>query len=711
MAAAGCDRSKMAPDRWTAADGRRDERFPGYRRHTLSNATARSRHTEATVDQRVLVERARQGDHDAFAQLVDPALARLDAAARLILRDPELARDAVQETLIRAWRDLPGTSRSRPVRRLAAPPHRERLPRPRPEPATAPDRGRAQRHRLPHGVRSRRAPSPTASWSTRRSGASTPAIARSSRCTTSWGCRCPRWRRPWASRSGRPSPGCITPSRRCAGRRPPIPTRPRRPSREGRSHDRRDPVRPRPARRSSRTCTWGRLPTIETRSWRPPSARGSARPGPSQEGGSPWLTSPAVPRSRRACRGGRIGVALLIIALAAGRGRARRRRSPDQVPPPFGLAAQRPDRLRRRTATSTRSIPRPASRRRSSTGPDDRRRTGVLAGRHAHRVPSATTTSSTAARPRTSSSRAQTAPSPWSSPPSPSRRRRRYRVGAGLHASLLVERTGRLGDLVVRRDDHGAARTRSRRMPSSTSGRSSRPTGPRSCIGRPITGARIVLLDLATSAGDRARRRATTTIQARHAGRRTGRRSSTTPSPTDDPASQRLFIVNADGTGTRRSPTPRAPGSTSMRPGRPTASRSRSRATSRCRTDPGTSGRPASTRCATGKVTEVGPLPRDVRAQRPTPGGQLCLAGRGLLLDWSPDGKSLIAFPGEAHGHAVADQPVDGTWQDPRSALPAEHANARRGSARLPDPAAAHRHENGPPASAGGPFDERGNGG
>ena len=68
----------------------------------------RSRRSEAIVDQRVLVERARQGDHDAFAKLVDPALARLDAAARLILRDAELARDAVQETLIRAWRDLPG---------------------------------------------------------------------------------------------------------------------------------------------------------------------------------------------------------------------------------------------------------------------------------------------------------------------------------------------------------------------------------------------------------------------------------------------------------------------------------------------------------------------------------------------------------------------------------------------------------------------------
>ena len=42
------------------------------------------------------------------SRLVGAAVARLDAAARLILRDPELARDAVQEALIRAWRDLPG---------------------------------------------------------------------------------------------------------------------------------------------------------------------------------------------------------------------------------------------------------------------------------------------------------------------------------------------------------------------------------------------------------------------------------------------------------------------------------------------------------------------------------------------------------------------------------------------------------------------------
>jgi RNA polymerase sigma-70 factor (ECF subfamily) len=67
----------------------------------------RQRGDEATVDQRGLVERARGGDHDAFAELARAAVVRLDQAARLILRDPELARDAVQESLIRAWRDLP----------------------------------------------------------------------------------------------------------------------------------------------------------------------------------------------------------------------------------------------------------------------------------------------------------------------------------------------------------------------------------------------------------------------------------------------------------------------------------------------------------------------------------------------------------------------------------------------------------------------------
>jgi RNA polymerase sigma-70 factor (ECF subfamily) len=60
------------------------------------------------VDQRGLVEQAQRGDHDAFAVVTRAAVARLDAAARLILRDRELARDAVQDTLLHAWRNLPG---------------------------------------------------------------------------------------------------------------------------------------------------------------------------------------------------------------------------------------------------------------------------------------------------------------------------------------------------------------------------------------------------------------------------------------------------------------------------------------------------------------------------------------------------------------------------------------------------------------------------
>ena len=60
------------------------------------------------MDQIGLVYRARRGDRYAFAELVRASGARLDATARLILRNPDLAQDAVQETLIRAWRSLPG---------------------------------------------------------------------------------------------------------------------------------------------------------------------------------------------------------------------------------------------------------------------------------------------------------------------------------------------------------------------------------------------------------------------------------------------------------------------------------------------------------------------------------------------------------------------------------------------------------------------------
>jgi RNA polymerase sigma-70 factor (ECF subfamily) len=54
-----------------------------------------------------LVDRARRGDREAFGVLAGGAVDRLYAIARLILRDTELAEDATQEALVRAWRDLP----------------------------------------------------------------------------------------------------------------------------------------------------------------------------------------------------------------------------------------------------------------------------------------------------------------------------------------------------------------------------------------------------------------------------------------------------------------------------------------------------------------------------------------------------------------------------------------------------------------------------
>lgn len=57
--------------------------------------------------QRDLVEHARHGDHDAFEALASIAFDGLYALAYRILRDVDHADDAVQECLIRAWRELP----------------------------------------------------------------------------------------------------------------------------------------------------------------------------------------------------------------------------------------------------------------------------------------------------------------------------------------------------------------------------------------------------------------------------------------------------------------------------------------------------------------------------------------------------------------------------------------------------------------------------
>lgn len=57
--------------------------------------------------QRALVDLAINGDEEAFATLTRSVGDRLLAVAYRILRDVGLAEDAVQQTLVTAWRELP----------------------------------------------------------------------------------------------------------------------------------------------------------------------------------------------------------------------------------------------------------------------------------------------------------------------------------------------------------------------------------------------------------------------------------------------------------------------------------------------------------------------------------------------------------------------------------------------------------------------------
>lgn len=57
--------------------------------------------------QRRLVERAMDGDQEAFADLATQHIDRCYALAYRILRDQPDAQDAAQQALLHAWRDLP----------------------------------------------------------------------------------------------------------------------------------------------------------------------------------------------------------------------------------------------------------------------------------------------------------------------------------------------------------------------------------------------------------------------------------------------------------------------------------------------------------------------------------------------------------------------------------------------------------------------------
>src|SRR5688500_4301135 len=54
-----------------------------------------------------LVEKAQDGDEQAFASLIVAVGNRLHAVAHRILRDTDLAEDATQQALLAIWRDLP----------------------------------------------------------------------------------------------------------------------------------------------------------------------------------------------------------------------------------------------------------------------------------------------------------------------------------------------------------------------------------------------------------------------------------------------------------------------------------------------------------------------------------------------------------------------------------------------------------------------------
>jgi Tol biopolymer transport system component len=131
----------------------------------------------------------------------------------------------------------------------------------------------------------------------------------------------------------------------------------------------------------------------------------------------------------------------------------------------------------------------------------------------------------------------------------------------------------------------------------------------------------------------------------------------------DIPGSQRLFVANADGSGTEQLVT---------EPGvwfdiDPTWSPDGTRiAFVRYESvSPDWLVRPIGIyTVADGSLSEVGPLPREARAQRPSPDDAQATPGEGFAIEWSPDGESLIAIPTEATGHPVVIDARHGTWRN-----------------------------------------------
>ena len=71
---------------------------------------------ETPVD-RALIERARGGDRDAYAEVATLRATASTPSALRVLRDPDAASDALQAALVRIWRDLPSFATSRSTTR------------------------------------------------------------------------------------------------------------------------------------------------------------------------------------------------------------------------------------------------------------------------------------------------------------------------------------------------------------------------------------------------------------------------------------------------------------------------------------------------------------------------------------------------------------------------------------------------------------------
>ena len=76
-------------------------------RGTTTNVTSVLVTPAIRTGETLLVERARRGDREAFADLVDGRLAATFRTAMAILGNESDARDATQEIFLRAWRNLP----------------------------------------------------------------------------------------------------------------------------------------------------------------------------------------------------------------------------------------------------------------------------------------------------------------------------------------------------------------------------------------------------------------------------------------------------------------------------------------------------------------------------------------------------------------------------------------------------------------------------